>query len=253
MNITLVGYGRMGKEIEKIALNRGHNVVYRIDSMEGVGDCQSLDMSILEESDSVIEFALPIDMDKNIEFYAKSKVPVVMGTTGWAEKLESYKKEILTAGGTFVYGSNFSVGAHILFKLVESASSMIDNLADYDIMVNEFHHKNKKDSPSGTALTIAEKILENCSRKTVIQTEQLNRAIEPQELHVAAMRGGAIPGIHSVIIDSDADTVEISHTARSRAGFALGSVLAAEWLVQQKAGFYCVEDFIDSLFQSSAK
>ena len=248
MNIVLVGYGRMGKEIEKVAISRGHKVVATIDAVAGVGDYQELSSNLVKDADAIIEFALPTNMDKNISVYSKSKIPVIIGTTGWDDKREKYKKIIKANSGKLMYGSNYSIGAHIMFKLVENAASLFDKVKEYDIMVNEFHHKFKKDSPSGTALTIANKIIENCERKTVVQPNQLNREIKPEELHVAAMRGGSIPGIHSVIADSDFDTIEISHSARSRGGFALGSVMAAEWLVNQKAGFYKVEDFIANLF-----
>lgn len=147
-----------------------------------------------------------------------------------------------------MWGNNFSIGAHLLFKLTAEAASLIENLTDYDIMIHEIHHKMKKDSPSGTALTLAEKILQNNARKTVIQTGTLNRAIRPEELHVVGIRGGSVPGVHTVTVDGPHDTIELTHTARSRCGFATGSVMAAEWL-KDRQGFFRVEDFIDDLFK----
>lgn len=248
MKIILVGYGRMGKEIERVATNRGHEVICRVDAIEGIGDTTELDSATASKADVVIEFALPEMMDKNVKKYAEYKLPAVIGTTGWSDKLDEYRELIKENNSSFLYGSNFSIGAHIMFRLVEEAAKLINPVEDYDVMINEFHHKNKKDSPSGTALTIAEKVIDNCSRKNRLLTQQINRAIEPDELHITAVRGGSIPGTHSVIMDSEADTIEITHTARSRGGFVLGAVMAAEWLIEQKTGFYSVEDFIESLF-----
>lgn len=248
MKLILVGYGRMGKEIEQIALKKGDQILARVDSQPNLGDCNELTLDLAKQANAIIEFALPSGMDKNIDIYAHSKVPVVVGTTGWQEKKESYQKKIIEQGGTFLYGSNFSVGAHLLFRLAAHASQMVSGIEEYDLMINEFHHKFKKDSPSGTALTLAQQVLANCPRKSKLLTEQLpSRAILPEELQISAVRGGSIPGIHSLILDSDADTIEITHNARNRSGFALGSVLAAHWLVQQKSGFYSVDSFMDSL------
>ncbi len=250
MKILLVGYGRMGKEIEKIALDRGHTVPTKIDAIAGVGTHQTLTAQLLNEVDVVIEFALPDNMDENIKLYAQTKVPVVIGTTGWNSKLEQYKNAIINAGGRAVYGSNYSVGAHILFNLAAYATKMVDKISEYDLMITEYHHKNKKDSPSGTAITLAQQVLDNTDRKKCIQPEKLDRAILPEELHVVAVRGGSIPGIHTLTLDSDADTIEVTHNARSRGGFALGSVLAAEWITQQESGFYPVETFMKNLLSN---
>lgn len=248
MKLILVGYGRMGKEIEQIALKKGDEIIAKVDPLAGVGDCTQLSLELAKQADAIIEFALPSGMDQNVAIYAESKTPVVVGTTGWLNKKEQYQKQILEAGGTFLYGSNYSVGAHLLFRLAAYASQMVSNIEEYDLMINEFHHKYKKDSPSGTALTLAQQVLDHCPRKSKLLTEQLpSRAILPEELQVVAVRGGSIPGIHSLILDSDADTIEITHNARNRSGFALGSVLAAHWLVQQKSGFYSVDSFMDSL------
>lgn len=244
MNLLIVGYGRMGKEIEQIALNRGHKIVATVDKMEGVGSHTEVTEELLNKSDAVIEFALPEGIDKNCELYAKCQTPVVIGTTGWDSKREEKRELFEKANATALWGSNFSIGAHIMFKLTEKAAKLINSVPDYDIMVTEYHHKFKKDSPSGTAITIAEKIINNCDRKTEIMPEKLDRQIEEQELHVASVRGGNIPGIHTVTMDSLADTVEITHNARNRGGFALGAVLASEWL-KDKKGFFRVEDFID--------
>lgn len=245
MNIMITGYGRMGREIEKILIQRGHNIAHRVDR-GGSGDSKTVTKELLEGVDAVIEFALPEGMEDNIKLYAEAKVPVVVGTTGWADKMDKIREIIVSNNSAFLYGSNFSVGAHMFFNLVSKASKLINNTPEYDIMMLEYHHNKKKDSPSGTALTTAQKILENNNRKDTIWTDRLDREIKDNELHVASVRGGAIPGIHTVTLDSFADSIEITHNARNRSGFALGAVLAAEWLVSKK-GFFTVEEFMEEL------
>ncbi len=246
MNIVIVGYGRMGKEIEAIALNRGHNIISRVDNAEGVGDSTELSKEILDKADVVIEFALPKGIKNNCKLYAETKTPVVIGTTGWDKKRDEIKNLFLKEDATAIWGSNFSVGAHLMFRLTEKAAKLINGTDDYDIMVTEYHHKFKKDSPSGTAITIAEKIIANNNKKDTIMPEKLDRQIKENELHIASVRGGNIPGIHTVTLDGLFDSIEISHTARSRGGFALGAVLAAEW-VKDKKGFFSVDDFINEI------
>ncbi len=247
MNIMITGYGRMGKEIEKIIIQRGHSVACRVDK-GGYGDYTEVTPDNLKGVDAVIEFSLPDKIEENIKIYAESKVPVVIGTTGWNDKRDLVSEIIKKHDSTLLYGSNFSIGAHIFFDLVSKAAKIINNTPDYDIMMLEYHHNKKKDSPSGTALTAANKILENNKIKDTIWTDKLDREIKPNELHVASVRGGSIPGIHTVTLDSLADTIEITHNARNRTGFALGAVMAAEW-ISNKKGFYSVEDFIEELLK----
>lgn len=245
MRVLLSGYGAMGKEIEKVLLLKKHTIAGIIDPA-AEGACREMTEKILAEADAVIDFSVPSAVVKNCEIYAKGKTPVVLGTTGWDDKRDIVKSMIEKSGIGFIWGSNFSIGAHILFKLASYAASMINSVPEYDIMVHEFHHKRKKDSPSGTALFLAEKILEANKRKTKIVTQSLDRKIEENELHVSSTRGGDIPGIHTVLIDSAADSIEITHTARSRSAFAFGAVMAAEW-IKDKHGFFCVEDFIKEI------
>ncbi|QEN05724.1 4-hydroxy-tetrahydrodipicolinate reductase [Thiospirochaeta perfilievii] len=247
MNVMITGYGRMGREIENILIQRGHSIALRVDK-GGYGDCTEVTADGLKGVDVVIEFSLPQGIENNIRLYAQSKTPVVIGTTGWDDKKDIIKDIILNNKSTLLYGSNFSVGAHIFFDLVSKAAGLINNTPEYDIMMLEYHHNKKKDSPSGTALTTAEKILKNNNRKEKIWTDKLDRAIDDNELHVASVRGGQIPGIHTVTLDSFADSIQITHNARNRSGFALGAVMASEWL-QDKKGFFTVEDFIEELLK----
>ncbi|MGL1894451.1 MAG: 4-hydroxy-tetrahydrodipicolinate reductase [Spirochaetaceae bacterium] len=249
MNIMITGYGRMGREIETILTQRGHTIACRVDK-GGYGDYTKVTPALLVDVDGVIEFALPDGMEDNITLYAEAGVPVVLGTTGWDNKKELIKDIIKQNDSSFLHGTNFSVGAHMFFDLVSKASKLINEVPNYDIMMLEYHHNKKKDSPSGTALTTAEKILENNNIKDTIWPDKLDREIKENELHVASVRGGSIPGTHTVTLDSFADSIEIKHTARNRSGFALGAVMAAEWL-NGKKGFFTVEDFIDELLNSS--
>jgi len=247
MKVMIVGYGRMGHEIEPILLQRGHEVVARVDEKEGVGDSVRPEPKQLEAADVAIEFSLPEAVRKNAAIYAAAKLSAVVGTTSWKKDEAEVRAMVEKSGIGFLKGSNFSIGAHLFFALVEEAARLIDPVPNYDIMLYEIHHNQKKDSPSGTALTAGERILKNLPRKKRIVTERLDRQIAPDEVHVASVRGGTVPGTHTLMLDSLADSIEITHTARSRGGFALGAVLAAEWLVGRK-GFYEVEDFIRETF-----
>ena len=246
MNIALVGYGRMGKEVEQILIERGHRVGLKVDPNPGISDAQSLKADLLKGIDGVIEFSLTAAVAANAAIYAQTKTPAVIGTTGWEAQRAEVERLITDGQGALLYGSNFSIGAHLMFALVARAAELIKPFDDYDIMVHELHHKLKVDSPSGTALSIANLIIDKLPRKTSIQSQSLDRAIRPEELHVSSTRGGSIPGIHSVILDSVSDTIEITHTARNRRGLALGSVQALEWLVG-KTGFFRVEEFVASV------
>jgi len=243
MKFAMIGYGRMGREIKCLGEEKGHQVPVTVDPHAPEATHKSLSAQILSGLDGVIEFALPQGTLTNLKTALEAKVPMVIGTTGWDDQLEKARKMTLEAGGCVVYGSNYSIGAHIFFQLVEEGARLINAVDDYDIMLVEHHHKNKVDSPSGTALTTAGRILKALERKTRLETSAIQGAIAPEALHVASVRGGSIPGIHHVSMDSPMDTVEIIHTARSRQGFALGSLLALSW-AQGKKGFFPVEDFI---------
>ena len=235
----------MGQAIERTLQDRGHSVVGRVDPFAPGADAKSLTPQLLGLADTAIEFSLPEAVVDNARKYADSGVRAVIGTTGWSESYDVVR-ELFCEQGACIHGSNFSIGANLFFDLVERAAGAISGLPQYDIMMHEIHHRNKKDSPSGTALTAAERILKAHDGKTDIVTSRLDRRPEPNELHVASVRGGSVPGTHTVLLDSIADTLEIKHTARSREGFALGAVLAAEWL-QERRGFFTIEDFFRDL------
>lgn len=252
MNIAIVGYGRMGRVIEDVAVSRGHGVTRRIDPEPNIGDAAAVTTESLAEADVAIEFALSAAVMENARAYASARCPAVVGTTGWEDIRPDVKRVVEDAGIGYLWGSNFSIGANIFFSLATEIATAIDAFDEYDIAVHETHHNRKQDSPSGTALAIAERILGRLGRKTRILTEAAHREIAADELHVSSARVGSVPGVHSVIVDSEADSIELTHRARSRRGFALGAVRAAEWLVG-KTGFYDVGDFMDSALQGGGK
>ncbi|NBC30978.1 MAG: 4-hydroxy-tetrahydrodipicolinate reductase [Spirochaetes bacterium] len=242
MRLALVGYGRMGKEIHALAQERGHQLVATVDP-HSPADATRIDDVDLSEVDCVIEFALADGVLANARAYAAAGVPAVVGTTGWEADEQRVRELVTQSGIAYLYGSNFSVGANLLFALVERAGALFDSFDDYDTFIQEAHHSKKKDSPSGTAVTLANKLLRQLGRKDTVVTETLHRAIEAGELQVSSVRGGAVPGQHRVVFDSVFDSIEIIHTARNRKGFATGAVRAAEWLAG-RSGFFTVDDFI---------
>jgi 4-hydroxy-tetrahydrodipicolinate reductase len=236
MRAVIVGYGSMGREVERALAERGHAVTARVDAAPGRGDARELTADIAANADVAIEFSTADAVVGNARRCADLGLSAVVGTTGWSAKLDE----------VYLHGSNFSLGAHLFFSLVGRAARLVDELPEYDILSWEVHHRRKKDSPSGTALSMAKVITTASARKKKIVTERLDRPIAADELHVASVRGGEVPGIHTVLLDSLFDTVEITHSARSRGGFALGAVRAAEWLAGHR-GMFTVDQFIESL------
>lgn len=244
MNIALLGYGKMGKIIEKIATDRKHEIVLKIDFYNR----QDLTVENLKKADVVIEFSTPGSVLDNIQKCFEAGVPIVVGTTGWYEHLPELKKKCLDNGHTMLYGSNFSVGVNIFFHVNKVLAKLMNNYPYYDVQVEEIHHMQKLDSPSGTAITIAEGIIENTDSKkewvnvlTSEGDETNDENIKNDQLLIESFRIDSVPGTHTVIYDSEVDSIEFKHTAHNRSGFALGAVLAAEW-VQNKKGFFSVEE-----------
>ena len=228
MNIALVGYGKMGKMIEGVAIQRGHKVVARFDIDNNVGGA-GLTAEALSGINAAIEFTMPETAIANIRALVALNVPTVVGTTGWLAHLDEVKQLVAEHNAALVYGSNYSIGMNLFFKLVRDASAQFARYAEYDPYLFEAHHKFKKDAPSGTALSIAKEVRASYGERTP---------------DFSVVRAGHIPGTHEVGFDSEADTVTLSHVARSRAGFASGAVLAAE-LLQNKKGFF---EFPELLF-----
>lgn len=241
MKLALIGYGKMGKMIESIALDRNHEIVLIIDQ----DNATELTAENLRKADVAIEFSTPDTVLNNIETCIKAGVPLVVGTTGWYGQLQKIKDDCLAANSAIMYGSNFSVGVNIFFKANQALAKIMNNFSDqYDVALEEIHHIHKLDSPSGTAITIAEDILKEFDSKKEwvdVQADGEVTNYKPDSLIIASYREGEVPGTHSVIYDSDVDRIEFKHVAHSRQGFALGAVLAAEWL-RGKTGFYSVKE-----------
>jgi 4-hydroxy-tetrahydrodipicolinate reductase len=233
MKIALLGYGRMGKEIEKIALQRGHEIVLKIEEK------QTYDITL---ADVAIDFSIPSAAFENITHCFEKGVPVISGTTGW---LDNYNEAVAICNehqGGFIYASNFSLGVNIFFELNRQLANMMQAWEDYSISIEEIHHTKKLDAPSGTAITLAEGIIENTSKEAWELDE--NQTLKNQTIPITAKRIPEVPGTHSIGYDSEIDSIEIKHTAHNRKGFALGAVVAAEWIVG-KTGVYTMKDVLN--------
>ena len=230
MKIALLGYGKMGKVIEKIALERGHEIVLR------KGSSDSFDG--LLQADVAIDFSVPNSAVSHISECLNHNIPVISGTTGWLENYDEMVNLCQEKNGSFIYGSNFSLGVNIFFELNNYLAKMMKNLKDYNVSMEEIHHTQKLDAPSGTAISLANGIIEN--------TDYTNWTLDnasTNEIYIDAKRIENIPGTHSVFYDSKVDQIEIKHTAHSREGFALGSVIASEWLLGKK-GVFTMKDVL---------
>lgn len=246
MNVAIVGYGRMGREIEVVIRERGHSVSARVDPIASDADADHLDADVLDGAEVAIEFSSPDAVVVNAEAYSEAGCSAVVGTTGWDDRRGAVRSIVTASTIGYLVGSNFSIGANLFFRLAAAFASAVNVFDQYDVSIHEMHHNRKSDSPSGTALTVARYVMQNLDRKTEVVTEALHRQIEAHELHVTSTRVGSVPGTHTVLADSDADGIELVHRARNRGGFALGAVQAAEWL-SGKSGFYDVANFIDSV------
>ena len=236
MKIALIGYGKMGKTIEQIALQRGHQIVSVID----VNNMDDFASDAFKSADVAIEFTVPSTAFSNYMKCFEAGVAVVSGTTGWLEHLPEIKEKCEKEGKTFFYASNFSIGANILFAVNKYLAKIMNNFSSYDVSITETHHIHKLDAPSGTAITLAEGILENMDRKDRWMLEKTEKATD---LPIHAVREGEIPGIHEIVYESEVDTVSIKHDAKSRAGLALGAVVAAEFTAGKK-GFLGMDDLM---------
>ncbi len=241
MNIALVGFGKMGKEIDRLVKMGG---VHQVVSVSLENKNSGWDEEGLKKADVVIDFTSPEVILENIKKVTSLGKNMVVGTTGWNEKLEEVKKIVEKSGTGLVYGGNFSIGANIFFQIVKYASKLFSQYEEYDVYGFEIHHSGKKDSPSGTALKTAQEVLQNFPSKKTIQSEKLNRQIQKDELHFASIRGGRNPGFHQVVFDSAADSVTLNHQAHGRTGFAMGAILAAEF-IKGKKGVVNFEEVLD--------
>lgn len=235
MNVGLVGYGRMGREIEVLARSRGHAIEAYFDIEEPL-----IKGSSLTGIDVLIDFSVPGAVLETLQAAASAAVPVIEGTTGWSDLL---RKACAIPGLTMVHSPNFSPGVYVFMQLVRDAAKQLGRLQGYDCYVHEWHHAGKLDSPSGTAKKLGEILLEELPSKVKTLYDTCDRRIEPGELQVTSTRAGRIPGTHLVGFDSAFDTIELKHQAHGRQGFALGAILAAEWILGRQ-GVFTMDDFM---------
>ena len=234
MNIALIGYGKMGKAIEQIALSKGHQIVLKID----IDNAADFNASNLAKADVAIEFTGPHSAFNNVMKCLELGIPVVCGSTGWLDKWETVKASCEQHGGALVYASNYSIGVNLFFELNKYLASLMDSHSEYNVLMEEIHHTEKKDAPSGTAITLAEQVLAAISRKKHWVNEA---ASSSEELSIISKRIDPAPGTHTIKYTSTVDDIEITHTAHNRIGFAGGAVLAAEFL-KSKKGIYHMKD-----------
>lgn len=236
MNIALFGYGKMGHEIESVAKQRGHKIVVYFDSE---ADWQKCGHELLL-CDVAIDFSIPETAISNIHKCFAAKVPIVSGTTGWHNQLEAIRSECHATGNALFFASNFSLGVNLFFELNRHLASIMNNYKEYTASIEEIHHINKIDAPSGTAITIANDIINQVDRLAAWNNTARHA---DNELPIQSIRQGEVTGTHTICYDSEADSIEIKHTAKSRRGFAIGAVLAAEF-IQGKSGFFGMNDIL---------
>lgn len=236
MRIAIIGYGKMGQLIEKLASEKGHEIVYRVDSHNsGLTDN-------LRNTDIAIEFTNPHTAVSNYKKLLHQNIPVVTGTTGWMENFADVENLVHDSDTSFFYASNFSVGVHLAMATSNYLAKLIQNFPEYDCRIDEWHHTSKKDAPSGTALSFGNEIINNHKgyKKISTQTSELQNG----DLPVYAYRENDIPGMHQIKYDSEIDSIILRHEAKNRLGFALGAIKAAEFLINQKPGVYTMNDLI---------
>ncbi len=236
MKIALIGYGKMGKEIEKIALDRKHEIALVID----INNQHEFTVENLKNADVAIDFSTPHTAYSNILKCFEAGIPVVCGTTGWLDKLDDIRERCAGNKQTFFYASNYSVGVNVFFALNRVLAGLMNQLPDYDAEMKEIHHIHKLDAPSGTAISLANDLIAQIDRK---KQWELDRASSKEALKITAVRENEVPGTHIITWDSAVDRIEIMHEAKSRKGFALGALLAAEF-IKDKKGVYGMEDML---------
>jgi 4-hydroxy-tetrahydrodipicolinate reductase len=238
MKIALLGYGKMGQEIEKLALKRGHEIVAIFDSLE---DWEN-DGDMLADVDVAIDFSTPVSIVENIYHCFDANVPMVIGTTGWLDDLEKVQQDCIKRDQCLFFAPNFSVGVNLFFSLNRFLASLMSKWGEYAVSIEETHHIHKQDAPSGTAIILANDIIRNTERKE----KWVNETVEnPEELGIKSYRTDNVPGTHIVRYESEEDCIEIIHTAKNRRGFAMGALMAAEWVIGKK-GFFDMKNLLES-------
>ncbi|NCB02970.1 MAG: 4-hydroxy-tetrahydrodipicolinate reductase [Spirochaetia bacterium] len=251
MRIALVGFGKMGHVVYTLATQLGHTVVSIIDphSHDSLVTDKTLTVESLGNAEIVIEFSHHEGIKERLHTYQEGHIPCVIATTGWYDLLPEITDTYKESSTAILWSGNFALGVHLFFSIVRSASRIMNSFSDYDVVVQELFHAKKGDSPSGTSHMIGSILTEELSHKESVVTSRLDRKREESEIHIASARGGSNPGVHSVIFDSNEDSIEITHRARSREGFAKGALQAGSWLLTQQGGFYTLNDMMKELIE----
>ena len=257
MKIAIIGYGKMGIMVEQAAIAQGHTIAAAVESRFPSEPDEKMFRSIAEAgnlggADVAIEFTEPGSVLANIKALAEKKIPAVIGTTGWYDRISEAQNAIEIADSSLLWASNFSIGVNIFYRIAWYAAELANSFPEYDVGGFETHHNKKLDSPSGTARTLVDGVIARMKSKNKAVWETLNRRPELGELHFPSLRIGSVPGVHSLLFDSPADTIEITHTARNREGFASGAVHAAEWLLKsgtsgKRKGFFTIDDMLKDI------
>ena len=253
MNIALIGYGKMGKMIEQAACAQGHSITVIVDpfaanASSGIKINKTIAEADFKSVDAAIEFTQPDTAVANIIALAEKKIPTVAGTTGWHNHVEEVSNAVEKANTSLLWATNFSIGVNLFYRIAWFAAELANKFTEYDVGGFESHHNKKIDSPSGTAKTLAIGVLSRIDRKKKIVWEMMKDKPQADELHFPSLRLGSVPGTHSLFFDSPADTIEITHTARNREGFAFGAIQAAQWLTaKERRGVFTIDDMLKEL------
>jgi 4-hydroxy-tetrahydrodipicolinate reductase len=253
MRIGIAGFGKMGTLVRQTALTRGHQIPAVIDPRSNAPEVTGVELTSKSlPLDVIIDFTSPQTVLNNIERYGELKVSAVIGTTGWYEKMNQVARIVEKSGIGLIWSGNFSLGVNIFFRLIEKTVAIMNGFPDYDVLIKELHHNRKADNPSGTAKMIGEILIAGLDRKKALVTGLPSRSLEQHEMNLSSGRGGFFPGQHSVIFDSEVDTITLEHTARSRLGFAEGAIMAVEW-IKGRQGLYNINDLMDSIIGSEKR
>ena len=246
MRIALVGYGRMGQMTASIIRSSDDDMITAVIDPRDSSNvtAHEVTMKALSEAEGVIDFSSASAIPENIRIYTEAGIPTAIGTTGWDTGILD---ELPIGNARIIHSGNFSLGVAVFLELVTKAGTILNSIGSYDVSVEEIHHREKADAPSGTALMAAERLLQTMERKTGLQIGNPEGKIRKDLINITSQRTGYVPGIHTVMVDGPADTIEIRHTARTREGFAEGAIRALHWLVSRPAGIYTMKDFTADL------
>ena len=249
MHIAIVGFGKMGHVVHQVATREGHTIVSVIDPKSDAPEvtATTLTMNSLQGADVVIEFSVPEGIEERLKIYAEAKIPTVIATTGWYDRLGDIKNTLRDTDCAIIWSGNFAIGVHLFYSIIRYAAKVLDSFPSYDPVVQELFHAGKADSPSGTSVMIGNILVDELQRKNRVESARLDRKREDTEIHISSARGGSNPGTHAVIFDSPVDSIEITHRARSREGFAAGALQAAGWIREGRKGFLSLDDMLADL------